>query len=208
MQQPSVLVTCPDYDTMTRYLSAWADIFINEAEKRGQKIYVLKGTNVNKTKFDGIIKKVVPEVIFINGHGRENAVAGHDHDIIVDSKSVAILNNTTVYALSCKSAQILGVQAVESGAKGYVGYSQDFILVSQPDKIAHPKDDKTAALFLEPSNMIVTAISKGYSTQEAVIKGKAAYAKSILSALNSDVQSDDDKYIPYLMWNRQFLTAC
>lgn len=204
----SILVTSPDYDRMTRYLSAWANVFINQAKNRGHKVYNLKEKNVNKKQFHSVVQKVQPEIIFLNGHGAENLVTGHEHDIIIDVASAGILKNAAVYAVSCKSARVLGMQAVKLGAREYVGYTQDFILVSQPRKTAHPKDDKTAALFLEPSNQVIHALSKGCSGQEAVVKGKAAFQQSILIALNSDIQSDDDKYIPYLLWNRQFLSAC
>jgi len=206
--QTSILVTCPDYDRMTRYLSAWADKFTEQAKKRGHEVYELKEKSANKAKFHGMIKKNKPAIIFINGHGDKDRVAGQDHEVIVDSKSASILKGTTVYAVSCKSAQILGAQAIKAGAQGYIGYTEDFILVSQPRKTAHPKDDKTAALFLDPSNQVIAAVSKGHSAQEAVAKGRIGFAQSISVALNSDVQSDDDKYIPYLMWDRQFLSAC
>jgi hypothetical protein len=193
---------------MTRYLSAWADKFIEQAQSQGHDVYILKETNANKAKFQGMVKKTKPKVIFINGHGDKDRIAGQDHKIIVDFKSASIFKEAMVYAVSCKSAQILGAQAVALGAKGYVGYTQDFILVSQPGKTAHPKDDKTAALFLDPSNQVISVITKGHSAKDAVKKGKNAFGHSITAALNSDVQSDDDKYIPYLMWDRQFLTAC
>lgn len=204
----SVLVTCPDYDRMTRYLSAWANLFIGEAQKRGHVVYVLKETDANQEKFHGMVKKNAPSIIFLNGHGAEDRVAGQDHKVIIDTRSASILKNAMVYAVSCKSARTLGAQAVKVGAKAYIGYTEDFILVSQPRKTAHPQDDTTAALFLNPSNQIVISLVKGHSAKEAVAKGRTEFAKSITSALNSDVQSDDDKYIPYLMWNRQFLAAC
>lgn len=204
----SVLVTCPDYDMMTRYLSAWAGKYIEQAKKQGNDVYILRETNANKRQFKGMVTKTKPQIIFLNGHGDKDRITGHDHKVLVDFKSASILKDAMVYAVSCKSAQILGVQAVKMGAKGYVGYSQDFILVSQPDKTSHPKDDKTAALFLDPSNQVITALSKGHPSKVAVNKGKAAFARSINAALNSDIQSDDDKYIPYLMWNRQFLCDC
>ncbi|HUY84984.1 MAG TPA: hypothetical protein VMU97_00535 [Candidatus Dormibacteraeota bacterium] len=155
-----------------------------------------------------MVKKNAPNIIFINGHGAEDRVAGQDHKIIIDTRSANILKNAIVYAVSCKSARMLGAQAIKAGAKAYIGYIEDFILVSQPRKTAHPQDDTTAALFLNPSNHIMTSLVKGHSAKKAVAKGRAEFAKSITSALNSDVQSDDDKYIPYLMWDRQFLTAC
>jgi hypothetical protein len=206
--KPNVLVTCPDYDRMTRYLSGWAETLMNEVQAHGNEVYMLKSSEVTRSKFESFVKKMKPAFIFINGHGAADKIAGHDHGIILDKDNVGILKGTTIYALSCQSANELGPMAIQAGAKGYVGYTEDFYLVSQPAKTAHPTEDTTAALFLEPSNVIANALSKGHDAHQAVEKGRAAYTKSILQAFNSDVQSDDDKYVPYLLWNRKYLTAC
>lgn len=207
--KPSVLVTMPNYDRMTRYLTVWAQRFIDDATRHGNTIYTLKEEHVTRKEFESYVSKQQPEVIFINGHGAEDRIAGHDNEIILDTLNAHVLKDIMVYALSCQSATTLGVHAVSHGrAKGYIGYVEDFIVVSQPSKTTHPEEDSTAALFLEPSNVIITALSKGYSAQVAAEKGKEAYTRSIIKALNSDVQSDDDKYIPYLMWNRKYLSVC
>ena len=41
---------------------------------------------------------------------------------------------------------------------------------------------------------IATTLSKGHSAEEAVAKGRQAFARSITTALNSDVQSDDEYF--------------
>ncbi len=161
----SILVTCPDYDRMTRYLSAWASIFIKQAQDHGHEVNILKERNTTRANFEGMVTKMRPAIIFVNGHGAADRLAGHDHKIIIDFKSAKIQKDAMVYAVSCKSAKELGVEAVVQGAKGYVGYTEDFILVSQPDKTRHPKDDTTAALFLEPSNEVVTALVKGHTAR-------------------------------------------
>ena len=102
-----------------------------------------------------------------------------------------------MYALSCRSAAKLGAVAIAKGAKGYVGYAQDFILLSQPNKTSHPEKDRVASLFLDPSNTVILALSKGHSPQQAVVKGKQAYRRSIIKALNNDIQTDDNASITY-----------
>lgn len=207
MNLPSALVTCPDFDLMTRYLSAWAHMLVEEFGAKGHEIYELKESQVTKKKFRGMLAKTKPSVLFINGHGNARQVAGQDQEIILDESSAALLAGTKVYAVSCQSAKILGKTAVQRGAKAYIGYSEDFILVSQPNKMRRPTEDSTAALFLEPSNHIIRSVLKGHGAQAAAEKGRQAYTKSISTALNSDVQSDNDKYIPFLLWNRQWLVA-
>lgn len=193
---------------MTRYLSAWASVYAQEATDSGNTVHSLVDQNANQSRLQGMIAKLKPNIVFLNGHGSETFVMGHDNQIIIDMDTANILEGTTVYALACRSTRQLGTKAKTLGAKGYIGYSEDFILVSQPRKIGHPTEDKTAALFLGPSNQIIRAITKGHSAGEAVRKGKKAFSDSISEALNSDVQSDDDKFIPYLFWNSRFLTAC
>lgn len=206
--KPSVLVTCPNYDRMTRYLSVWAEKLMEDVRLHGNEVHMIKEAEVTRDKFESFIKKMQPSFIFINGHGAADRIAGHDHEIILDKDNVGILKGKVVYALSCQSAKVLGPLARKKGAAGYIGYTENYYLVSQPTKTTHPEDDETAALFLEPSNAIAYALSKGHSAEEAVEKGRAAYTKSILRAFNSDIQSDDDKYVSFLLWNRKYLTAC
>lgn len=205
--KPSMLVTMPNYDRMTWYLSAWADEYIKTLVPKAMSVYMLRGEDVKRKKFESYVKKQRPTTLFINGHGAADRIAGHDHDIILDTQNVSVLKGINVYALSCQSAKELGPKAIEAGAKGYIGYKEDFILVSQPSKAGHPKDDAAAALFLNPSNVIVAALGKGHNVQESAQKGKSAYTNSILQALNSDIQSDFDKYVPYLIWNRTHLSV-
>ena len=203
----SAIVTAPDYDPMTRYLSAWARAFCENATKRGHNIYELDGRKASKVRLHGMIKKLKPEILFINGHGAEDKIAGHDNEIILDVNDVNILKSMVIYAVACKSAQLLGPEAVKKGARGFVGYMNDFILVSQPNKVGHPLEDTTAALFLEPSNDVIVSLMKGHSPVVAAKKGRASFTESIKKALNSDIQSDDDKFIPYLHWNRMSLAS-
>ncbi len=204
----SILVTRPNHDRMTRYLSAWAGKFMDEAAAKGHTVHTLKDKKVTKTNFESMVAKVRPEVIFINGHGGEDRIGGHDNEVILDADSCSITVGAKVYALSCKTAVSLGPDAMASGAAAYIGYAQDFMLVSQPQNTHQPLEDETAALFLEPSNQIVGALAKGHDAKTAVAKGMAAYSRSIQKALNSDIQSDDDKYISFLLWDRMFLTNC
>ncbi len=181
---------------------------MEEAAAKGHIINTLKDEKVNRANFEGMITKMRPEVIFINGHGDADRIGGHDNEVILDTNTCGILAGARIYALSCKTALMLGPKAITCGAGGYIGYKQDFMLVSQPQNTHQPLEDETAALFLEPSNQIVSALAKGHDTRTVVAKGRAAYGRSIQKALNSDIQSDNDKYIPYLLWDRMFLSDC
>lgn len=205
MNLPSLLATCPDYDKMTRYLSAWAKKLLDEVKAKGQEVYALEEQSVDRKHFEGMVRKNKPDIVFINGHGNSSQVAGHENEVILDAASAKLLVNTVIYAVSCQSAKQLGQDLVAAGADGYIGYTEDFILVRQPQMMRRPLEDTTAALFMEPSNHIVRSLAKGHTIEEAVTKGKQEYTKSIRAALKSDVQSDDDKYVSFLLWDRQWL---
>lgn len=204
---PSILATCPDYDIVTRYLSAWASVVLAEASAKGYNVYSLRLKNANRSKLEGMLTKNKPDILFINGHGNAHQVAGQNNEVILDAASANLIQNTVIYAVSCQSAKVLGQLVVKEGAKGYIGYIEDFILASQPHKVSKPTSDKTAALFLDPSNHIIRSVIKGHSVEEAAEKGRKEFSKSIRRALNSDIQSDDDKYVPYLLWNKQWLVC-
>lgn len=204
----SILVTSPDYDVMTRYLAAWAQKLTDDLQRRGHQVYTLKEKSVTKIKFHKMLKKVNPEVVFINGHGDANRIAGHDDEIILDISEVTMLDGYKVYALSCKTAQGLGPAARAAGSTDYVGYAEDFMIAYQESKTMHPTEDTVAELFFEPSNKIVSELLKGNSGEIAAEKGRQAFANSIQRALNSNIQSDDDKFVSYLLWDLQNLTSC
>ena len=105
-----------------------------------------------------------------------------DHD---DEKLVAVGDNETilaatlVYALSCRSARVLGVRSVAKGARTYIGYRDDFIFLLTTAKQTRPAADRLAALFFNPSNPVVLSLLKDHSVHEAYAKAKRNYARTI-----------------------------
>jgi hypothetical protein len=204
----SLVVTCPDFDRMTRYLSTWAGEILRYCEAHGNATFVLSGEKANRRNLESFVKKHQPNILFLNGHGDDSRVAGHNNDIILDKDNVKIAAGTNVYALSCNSAAKLGALAMKNGAAGYIGYTKEFIMLSSATKTAHGAIDGKAKLFLEPSNVIVQSLAKGSIADDAAGKGRQAFLDSIKKAINSDIQSDDDKLVPYLFWDMKCLVSC
>ena len=63
---PKILITRPEHDDTTHYLSHWSRQAIDLAEKKGIKVFDLHRENANRQKFNGIIQKQKPNfVIFM-----------------------------------------------------------------------------------------------------------------------------------------------
>ena len=103
-----VLITRPEHDDTTYYLSHWSKQAINFAESKGIKVFDLNRENANKKKFEGILEKQKPDFVIVNGHGSSDTLGGHKDQILVQShKDERILKGTIVYAHTCSAAKTL-----------------------------------------------------------------------------------------------------
>ncbi len=194
------LITRPEHDDTTYYLSNWSKEAIKIAESHGARILDLQGEKANKKEFESKIRKFSPELIMLNGHGNADLVTGHQNQILVKAGvNEDMLKSGIVYALSCKSAKILGPKSIQAGALNYTGYEDDFIFVYEPELFSRPLLDKTAGLFLEHSNIFIEALIKGNRTGEAFKRAKNAIRKNFNKAISTLEQ--DPTTARFLWWN-------
>lgn len=197
-----LLITRPNHDITTNYLYFWSTIIIQRARAVGLKVIDLKAERANKKVFVAIIQKVDPDIVLLNGHGNHQSVAGQDNEVLLQAHvNDSLLSNKIVYAVSCSSGRTLGKSSVQAGAKAYIGYSEDFIFIIDESKISRPLEDKTARLFLEPSNQVSIAILKGHSAGESHRRSKLVFRKTIEKFLTSDARREDKEILPYLVWD-------
>ena len=200
----TILVTQPEYDYTTRYISAWAEKIIQYAKNKGNKIIALKKVRASKNVFEGIVNKINPSFIFFNGHGNDNTVTGQDNEpIITNADNLEFLKKKIIYALSCRSAKTLGPYCVKNGIKTYIGYTDDFIFVFDRTKRTNPKQDKIAGFFLDTSNIIPFSLLKGKTTNEAYNDSQNAFRKTIRTLLTSESKTDQSSTIRFLIWDMQ-----
>lgn len=203
-----VLVTNPEIDQLTRYLRVWTKKLIKHFNKKHDFIH-LEQSKVSQKRFRKTLEKKGVECVLLNGHGADDRIAGNSlDDILLDTSSAHLLKGTTVHALSCSTAQTLGPEAIRQGAKAYVGYDKQFVIVLKNDHLSNPLQDDTAALFLDPAMAVPKALLDGKSAAEAVAQAKQAYNNSIIKAFSSDIQSDNDQFIKLLLWDRNHLKSC
>lgn len=110
-----LIVTRPQHDVTTRYTSAWAEEVIAFAKKKGVEVIELIKDKASRQELEGRIKKLLPKLIFLNGHGSHDNVAGHDNEILIKvDENHNLLAGKITYALSCNSGQTLGPKVAEN----------------------------------------------------------------------------------------------
>jgi len=198
----TILITRPDHDITTRYLSKWCQKVIDLALKKGIKVLDLRREKVNEKELTSRISKMKPSLIVLNGHGDDDRVTGHDNDILVISgRNEKILKDKIVYAISCRSALILGPRSIVAGALSYIGYRKDFVFYYQKDKIARPLEDDIAKLFLEPSNQTIISLIKGHTSKASSNNSKRTSMRTIHKLMSSESSAESGIYARYLLWN-------
>ncbi len=207
MAHRTILITRPSYDYTTRYLSAWAEKVKESAESRGDDVLDLDGPRATKKELESILRKKNPSFIFLNGHGSDGLISGQNDEVLVQAgHNEGTLRSSIVYALSCKSGKELGPQAVEKGAVAYVGYEEDFVFMITTEKRTRPSEDRTAGLFLDPSNQVAISLLKGNTVEESNRKSKAFFIRNIQKLLTSQSPSEETAAVRYLYWDMKYQT--
>ena len=199
----SLLITRPEHDLTTRYISKWSEKIIQEAKDKRIEVIDLHGEKANRERVLGILKKKasLTMLVVFNGHGSYTAVAGHNNEPLVTQENADVLASKIVYARSCQSAKGLGQASVANGAIVYLGYQEDFIFLIDEDKISKPLEDTKAVLFLEPSNYVITGLLKGHSASDANNRSKNLFRKNIEKLLVGKSSSENFYAARFLYWD-------
>jgi hypothetical protein len=199
-----IILTRPEHDLTTKYISLWAEEIIDFAHKKGFEIIDLKKEKANQKELVGRIKKLKPRLIFLNGHGNNDCVTGHDNEVLIQRNvNHDILKGKIVYALSCKSGKGLGESIKEYGNSAYIGYGDDFIFIMDTDFAFKPLDDPKAMPFKEASNQVMISLLKGNGAGEASKRSKDKFNSNYSKLLASNNDIDSLNMAKYLWWNER-----
>lgn len=197
-----MIVTRPQYDITTKYLSVWAVEVINFAKGKRVEVIDLFKDKANKKDFIGRVKKLQPDVIFLNGHGNDDCITGHDNEKLVEAgDNHDILHGAITYALSCNSGKILGSKVAENNEATYIGYEDKFIFVADGNYLSRPQDDPMTKPFMEASNQVMISLLKGNRAQEASEKSKNKFKEHFMKLSSSKADSDSLQVAQCLWWN-------
>lgn len=197
------LITRPDHDITTRYLKIWSKQIIKIADEKNIQVLDLDSVKANKKELESRIEKINPHLIIFNGHGSDDCITGYENRILVQTgDNEKLLKSKIIYAVSCNSALKLGPASIKSGAESYIGYTDSFIFFHE-NNLNNPLSDKTAALFLEPSNQVAVSLIKGNSSGDSSKRSKKYFLKNIQELLSSKYESHSEfsQYAQALWWN-------
>jgi hypothetical protein len=197
-----ILVTRPEHDAGTRYLSCWMKEIISEANKKGIQVIDLHKEKASRKNFESRMDKLSPDLILLNGHGSAYEMTGHNNEVLIcHEDNHFLLKKKITYAIACDCAKILG-KGVADKETVFIGYKDKFVINLNRSFLSKPAEDKRAKRFLDPSNEVGMALLKGHTASEASSKSKEAFRKQIISLLSS-TSSDPDitEDIKILFWN-------
>lgn len=196
-----ILITRPEHDPLTRYLSRWNSKVIETAEQKGNNVIDLHKEKANKKEFVGRIKKICPSLVLLNGHGDDESVAGHDNEVLIKvGENEELLKDKITYAVACSSAKSLGPSCADEDT-AFIGYDELFILNLDREHLGYPLQDKRAERFLEPSNKVAISLIKGHTCQESSENSKRTFMEKIKSLLASSKDPDALNDAKDLFWN-------
>lgn len=168
-----LLVTRPEYDDGTAYLSYYASLILKEAENENIRVKDFPGEKANKEEITKFIFNKNPLLIFTNGHGNETSLFGHKDSLLFSSEeNISFLKDKIVYARACNAGKIFGKKVVENNNGCFIGYLYPFSFWIDEKWSAKPSNDNTAKLYLEPSNEIIISLIQGKSAFDSHEKSK------------------------------------
>ncbi|MFA4952991.1 MAG: hypothetical protein WC584_02105 [Candidatus Pacearchaeota archaeon] len=196
-----MIITLPNSDLVTEYLSQFSKLVIEIAEKRSIIVKKLKGKDLSKKEFEKVLKNVQSNFVFLNGHGSETKIFGNkDEPILVEGENDYLLAEKITYARSCDAGYSLGKSIVKLGKETcFIGYDLPFEFYYDINWIGNPLRDKIAFLFFDPSNLIPLSILKGNTSSEADKKSKNALLKNINKVIKE--KSPEAFTIASSLWN-------
>jgi hypothetical protein len=198
----SFLITRPDYEPTTKYLSRWSEQIIETAKSKGLKIIDLKGKKVTKRDLVSRLQKLNPRLVVLNGHGNEDSIAGQDEEILIKAgENHQVLHSRITYAVSCKCGKTLGPKSVEKGDTTFIGYDDDFVFTSDRRYLSRPLEDKRAKPFMEASNYAAISLLKGHKAQEASARSKEMFKNNFQKLLSSNSDPNSLQDARFLWWD-------
>ena len=201
----AILITRPDHDLITTYLFQWSERVIDLANKKHIKVLDLSSKKANEKNFTSYIVKNDPILVFFNGHGNKDIIAGYDNEPLVSAnKNEKLLEKKIVYARSCDAAENLGELCIKNNALAFIGYKKKYTICYSHASVNHPLKDDIAELFITPSNLIPISLLKGNTVKDAYRKSQESMARKFSFMLSTNATQAQRDSAPYLWINKKY----
>ncbi len=220
MSMTKILITRPKHDLATSHTYKWADPIIKYALNLGYDVLDYRKKAVTHDKINYIINKFDPDIYIHFGHGCPANLQGQ-YSCIISSQSsffqsselktdddvsnddimcrvscsimpnIELLCDRVVIAYSCHSAKKMGIDAIDHGAKAYIGWSDYLMFIT--DSL------NTEQLFVDPLINISKKLLDG-NTLDSVKKSTDRMFDRYIKKYKST------KYIArLLLWDKEYL---
>jgi len=198
-----VLITLPQSDDVTEYLTVFSWPIIKECDERGIKCHKINNKEVIKSNVEQRIKSYNYKMNVFNGHGEIDRITGYKNQVIIDKTNWDILNNRINYARSCWSASVLGNSCMKENKEGcFIGYDIPFMFLIDTTWSNSPAKDNIAKVYFDTSNRVPIGLIKGQTAQEADENSKKAMLKEINKLLLSN--DKDSENMAEILWNNYY----
>src|SRR3989339_2148103 len=99
-----ILITRPNHDQITTYLSQWSDTVIAFAKSRGKSVFDLFSTKAERKFFEQYLESKKPNFLFLNGHGSSDVICGFNDDVLLDeATNPSLVKSMIIFARSCNA---------------------------------------------------------------------------------------------------------
>lgn len=197
-----MLITLPDYDITTYYLSAWSKRIIRVAKKNDLEPVILEGENATRSSVASNIGSKNPKFLAFNGHGSDKSIEGHNGETLIElGENHKLLKDRIVHSISCSSGRKLGKNC---GAKAFIGYNDVFWLPMYRFSTASPLEDKLATPVMKSALEAPVQLAKRKDAKTAYEKSQETYKKWINEYTDSSSEYTTEELqiiLPCLHWN-------
>lgn len=185
-----LFITRPRYDKGTEYLYAWSEEVIKSAEGLGWVVDKSDGPKATAAEVQSKLRKNPADFVFLNGHGNEAQMCGHNHEPILDESSASLLDGSIAFSRACNCVAGLGKSAVKKGCRAFIGYRGSFWVPRMHGHELTPLKDAAAKPVLEVSNQVPLSILKKCTVSESVSSARRLAVKYILKLILSEEPHD------------------
>ncbi|MCX6802647.1 MAG: hypothetical protein NT067_06075 [Candidatus Diapherotrites archaeon] len=198
------LITRPEFDDATLYLSEFSKKIIDFAKGKGFQVLDCVHAKANKKQVSRWLSEKKPELVMFNGHASDEFITGHKYEPIIRLEDAGLIEDKIVYARACNCGKTLGKLFDNKKIGAFIGYERRFRFWINPSFTHSPQDDPCCAQVLDASNQIALALLKGVTAQEAHQRGITAYNKIIENLERSDAPQELRFILPSINWNATY----
>ena len=167
-------------------IASYALVHACELCRRVVNCHLLVGDEATPENTRHAILVLDPSLLGLEGHGKPGELALQAKEIFLSAErheELGLLRGRVVFALSCNTARLLGELAIDYGAKAYIGWTEEFMFVSET--VGDPLLDRYAWMFFKPVVEALAMLCAGRAAEAATEHIRLSYTSFAEQVLRS-----------------------